>query len=119
MRGTLDWRGNLKVPLTRPRRVADPRVGARCTFIAFIALFSLLLVLIAAALDFPALSGRVVDEANILDAAARATLTESGLLRDDGALGRLRCFVTDASRLDELAPRFLGEPLAHCDTVDI
>src|SRR5216684_3236069 len=34
-----------------------------------------LLVLPAGALDFPALSGRVVDEANILDQAGRAALT--------------------------------------------
>jgi glutamate racemase len=33
--------------------------------------------------------------------------------------GSLRCYVTDASRLDELAPRFLGEPLADFDTVDL
>jgi uncharacterized protein len=39
-------------------------------------LLAFLLALPALALDFPTLSGRVVDEANILDPAARATLTE-------------------------------------------
>jgi uncharacterized protein len=44
--------------------------------IAFVALIAWLLVLPALALDFPTLSGRVVDEANILDAAARTALTD-------------------------------------------
>jgi uncharacterized protein len=44
--------------------------------IAFVALIAWLLVLPALALDFPALTGRVVDEANILDAAARTALTD-------------------------------------------
>jgi uncharacterized protein len=37
---------------------------------------SLALAVTAAALNFPALTGRVVDEANILDQAARTTLTD-------------------------------------------
>jgi uncharacterized protein len=41
-----------------------------------LALCGLLLAFAAAALEFPTLSGRVVDEANILDPAARAALTE-------------------------------------------
>jgi len=41
-----------------------------------IALLGLLLALPALALDFPVLSGRVVDEADILSAATRATLTQ-------------------------------------------
>src|SRR5262245_19398266 len=43
---------------------------------ALIALLAFLLVLPALALDFPTLTGRVVDEANILDAATRAALTD-------------------------------------------
>ncbi|HET9622086.1 MAG TPA: glutamate racemase [Kofleriaceae bacterium] len=35
------------------------------------------------------------------------------------AAGRLDCFATDTSRLDELAPRFLGEPLTGFDLVDL
>jgi len=41
-----------------------------------IALLLLLLLLPAFALDFPTLTGRVVDEANVLDAAARSELTD-------------------------------------------
>jgi uncharacterized protein len=41
-----------------------------------LALCSLLLAFSAAALEFPTLSGRVVDEANILDPATRAALTD-------------------------------------------
>ena len=35
------------------------------------------------------------------------------------ALGRLDCFATDTSRLDELAPRFLGEALTGFELVDL
>ena len=44
--------------------------------VVLLALLSLLLILPALALTFPTLSGRVVDEANILDEATRAALTE-------------------------------------------
>ena len=33
--------------------------------------------------------------------------------------GTLHCYATDTSRLDELAPRFLGEPLTGFDLVDL
>ncbi|MGE0546493.1 MAG: glutamate racemase [Kofleriaceae bacterium] len=33
--------------------------------------------------------------------------------------GRLDCFATDTSRLDELGPRFLGEPLTGFELVDL
>ena len=33
--------------------------------------------------------------------------------------GGLHCFVTDASRMDELAPRFLGEPIDSLELVDL
>jgi hypothetical protein len=33
--------------------------------------------------------------------------------------GRLDCFATDTSRLDELASRFLGEPLTGFELVDL
>jgi glutamate racemase len=36
-----------------------------------------------------------------------------------GEPGRLDCFATDTSRLDELAPRFLGEPLTGFELVDL
>ena len=35
------------------------------------------------------------------------------------APGSLHCYATDTSRLDELAPRFLGEPLTGFDLVDL
>jgi hypothetical protein len=35
------------------------------------------------------------------------------------AAGRLDCFATDTSRLDELAPRFLGEALTGFELVDL
>jgi uncharacterized protein len=44
--------------------------------VALIAFLTLLLLFPALALDFPALSGRVVDEANILDPQTRAVLTD-------------------------------------------
>ena len=50
--------------------------GASVAAAAVFALLSLLLILPALALTFPTLSGRVVDEANILDASTRAALTE-------------------------------------------
>ena len=48
-------------------------------------------------------------------AAARETLGDS--VRASG--GELRLNVTDASRLEELAPRFLGEPVHGFETVDL
>jgi hypothetical protein len=49
--------------------------------------------------------------------AAREALG-SGANRRNGA-GRLDCFATDTSRLDELAPRFLGEPLTGFELIDL
>jgi len=59
----------------------------------------------------------VVDSANAM---ARAAVAELGLgpnRRKEP--GRLDCFATDTSRLDELAPRFLGEPLTGFELVDL
>ena len=47
----------------------------KCARLALPILLGWLLVLPAFALDFPTLTGRVVDDANILDAATRAALT--------------------------------------------
>jgi uncharacterized protein len=59
-------------------RAGDPspagRGGACCAVIAVLTF--LFVAVAAAALTFPTLSGRVVDEANILDASTRAALTE-------------------------------------------
>jgi uncharacterized protein len=60
-----------------PRPSADLRQFSSRACAAFVAcLISLFLILPALALVFPILSGRVVDEANILDQAARASLTQ-------------------------------------------
>ena len=66
------------------------------------------------------LAGRdiaVVDSANAM---ARAAAAELGLGPNRRkAAGRLDCFATDTSRLDEVAPRFLGEPLTGFELVDL
>jgi glutamate racemase len=61
---------------------------------------------------------RLVDSASAMARVARDTLTSRGEL-SDADMGALRCFVTDASRLDDLGPRFLGEPLGSFETVDL
>lgn len=66
------------------------------------------------------LTGReiaVVDSASAMAEAAREALGTSANRRS--AAGRLDCFATDTSRLDELAPRFLGEPLTGFELVDL
>jgi glutamate racemase len=59
----------------------------------------------------------VVDSATAMAEAAREALG-SGVNRRGNA-GRLDCFATDTSRLDELAPRFLGEPITGFELVDL
>jgi len=56
----------------------------------------------------------VVDSATAMAAVASATLSEAA-----AGAGSLHCYATDASRLDELAPRFLGAPLDHFDLADL
>ncbi|MEZ4398636.1 MAG: glutamate racemase [Kofleriaceae bacterium] len=67
------------------------------------------------------LAGRpvaIVDSATAMATAAAAALGSSVDNRR-GAPGALACFATDVSRLDELAPRFLGEPVTSFDLVDL
>lgn len=59
----------------------------------------------------------VVDSATAMAEAAREALG-SGPNRRTQA-GRLDCYATDTSRLDEVAPRFLGEPLTGFELVDL
>jgi glutamate racemase len=59
----------------------------------------------------------VVDSASAMADAAREALG-SGPNRRSIA-GQLQCFATDTSRLDELAPRFLGEQLTGFELVDL
>jgi glutamate racemase len=61
----------------------------------------------------------LVDSATAMARAARELLESERALRERSPRGALRCFVTDASRLDELAPRFLGEPIDGFETVDL
>jgi glutamate racemase len=59
----------------------------------------------------------VVDSATAMAEAAFAAVGREGNRRF--ARGRLDCFATDTSRLDELAPRFLGEAPTGFDLVDL
>jgi glutamate racemase len=59
----------------------------------------------------------IVDSATAMAEAARETLATIGNRRNGP--GRLDCFATDTSRLDELAPRFLGEALTGFELVDL
>jgi glutamate racemase len=59
----------------------------------------------------------VVDSATAMADAARESLGSGPNKRTTA--GRLDCFATDTSRLDELAPRFLGEPLTGFELVDL
>ena len=66
------------------------------------------------------LAGReiaVVDSASAMAEAAKEALGSGPNKRTQA--GRLDCFATDTSRLDELAPRFLGEPLTGFELVDL
>ena len=66
------------------------------------------------------LTGRtlaIVDSASAMaEAAAAVRAAPTG---DDRPPGALACYATDTSRLDELAPRFLGEPVAGFELVDL
>jgi glutamate racemase len=67
------------------------------------------------------LTGRpvaVVDSATAMAEAARLALGGALDNRREQA-GRLDCFATDTSRLEELAPRFLGESLTGFELVDL
>jgi len=59
----------------------------------------------------------VVDSATAMAEAAREALGSGANRRSEA--GRLDCFATDTSRLDELAPRFLGEALTGFELVDL
>ena len=70
------------------------------------------------------LAGRpitVIDSASAMAVAAAQALGAlgPGVRVPRAAVGRLDCFATDTSRLEELAPRFLGEPLSGFELVDL
>jgi glutamate racemase len=62
-------------------------------------------------------------EIAVVDSASAMASQASGLWPpasgSDTALGRLDLYATDTSRLDELAPRFLGEPISGFELVDL
>ncbi|HVK74988.1 MAG TPA: glutamate racemase [Kofleriaceae bacterium] len=60
----------------------------------------------------------IVDSATAMAEAAAGALQARDEPRPNGP-GRLGCFATDISRLDELAPRFLGEPMTAFELVDL
>jgi glutamate racemase len=59
----------------------------------------------------------VVDSASAMAEAAKEALGSGPNQRSQA--GRLDCYATDTSRLDELAPRFLGEPISTFELVDL
>ena len=59
----------------------------------------------------------VVDSASAMAEAAREALGSGPNKRTQA--GRLEVFATDTSRLDEMAPRFLGEPITGFELVDL
>jgi hypothetical protein len=65
----------------------------------------------------------VVDSASAMAEASRQALgRRARAVGSDNRrerAGRLDCFATDTSRLDELAPRFLGEPITQFELVDL
>lgn len=74
-------------------------------------------VLARVAADITGREIAVVDSASAMAIAAREALGSEPNKRTSA--GRLDCFATDTSRLDELAPRFLGEPLTGFELVDL
>jgi glutamate racemase len=60
---------------------------------------------------------KVVDSASAMAEAAREALGSKENRRSGP--GRFDCFCTDVSRLEETAPRFLGEPLTSFELVDL
>jgi len=61
----------------------------------------------------------LVDSATAMAEAARAALGNGDGANRRSEPGRLDCFATDTSRLDELAPRFLGEAPTGFALVDL
>lgn len=74
-------------------------------------------VLRAAAADLAGRPIAVVDSARAM--ANRALALRPGHADPTAPRGTLHCYATDTSRLDELAPRFLGEPVTGFELVDL
>jgi glutamate racemase len=74
-------------------------------------------VIAKAARDIAGREVSVVDSASAMADAARDALGSGPNKRTTA--GTLDCYATDTSRLDELAPRFLGEPITKFELVDL
>lgn len=61
----------------------------------------------------------LVDSAQAMAITALETLSQEGVLAPSSARGALHLFVTDATRMEELALRFLGEALTSFKLVDL
>jgi glutamate racemase len=62
---------------------------------------------------------QLVDSATAMSHTAEGILDGQGLMCKEDTSATLAVCVTDASRLEELAPRFLGEALGSHETVDL
>jgi glutamate racemase len=61
----------------------------------------------------------VVDSATAMAEAAAAAAQLTAVPDGRKHAGKLDCYATDISRLDEIAPRFLGEPVTSFELVDL
>lgn len=64
-------------------------------------------------------AGRDIALVDSADAMARAAKRALGASSAAERAGHFRCYVTDATRIDEIAPRFLGEPVPEVELVDL
>ena len=78
-------------------------------------------VIVQVSRELAAREVNVVDSASAMAESAREALGSAVLDQANRRTepGRLDCYATDTSRLDELAPRFLGEPISHFELVDL
>lgn len=86
-------------------------------------------VIVLGCTHYPLLASTIIDvaaecfgrEIAIVDSAVSMASVAASVLGEgaDGSDGQLRCFMTDDSRISDLATRFLGEPLAHLELVDL
>jgi hypothetical protein len=66
------------------------------------------------------LTGRDIAIVDSATAMAEAAAAQLGVVPNGRKhAGKLACFATDISRFDEIAPRFLGEPITSFELVDL
>ncbi len=76
-------------------------------------------VITATACELAGRAVAVVDSATAMAEAAARTLRRGPSALAQGERGQLACHATDISRLDEIAPRFLGEDVTSFELVDL